>query len=81
MNTSEIMSSVKAMITNNVRNKEVTDNTRLSDLNIDSMTMVVLATEIEEKYDISIDPSMIYDLNNVGGIANYISQTLGTGQD
>lgn len=81
MDPSEITSSVKEIITNNVRNRDIADDTRLSDLNIDSMTMVVLASEIEEKYNIVIDPSMIYDFNNVGGIANYISREMSAGEN
>lgn len=76
MNNSEIINTVKNIISNVVQNKKVNADTRLSSLNLDSMTMVLLASEIEDKYNIGIDPSMIYDLDTVDDIAVFISKEI-----
>lgn len=76
MKYSEILKMLKELITNNVRKKDIHEHTRLSDLNVDSMTMVALATEIEVRFDVIIDPAIIYDLNNIQGIASYITKEL-----
>ena len=76
MEHTEITSSLRELLSNNMRRKNISDDTRLSDLNVDSMTMVALTAEIEEKFSVIIDPSVVYDLNNIKEIAGYISQEL-----
>lgn len=60
-----------------VPEKSLNKNTNLlSDLDLDSLDLVELISEIEEKYEIEIPDSEIKKIQTIDDIVNYLSQNV-----
>ena len=73
---SEILETVKSMIVDRfgVKDNDVTNQMAFDDLGADSLDVVELVMELEDKYNIQFDDERISNLKNVGEVVDYIDE-------
>jgi acyl carrier protein len=55
---------------------ELTDNTLLTDLSVDSLALIEIAIELEEDYDVAFEQSDLKGLRTVGDVAALVEARL-----
>ena len=56
--------------------KDLKEETLLSDLNFDSMSQIVLISELEENYNTIIDPLDLGNLNTISDLILFLDKNL-----
>ncbi|MGX7092656.1 acyl carrier protein [Hutsoniella sourekii] len=72
----QIFNDVKSMIVERfgVQDESVTESMSFDDLGADSLDVVELVMELEDKYNIQFEDDKIEKLNTIGDAVNYIDQ-------
>ncbi|MGX7106835.1 acyl carrier protein [Hutsoniella sourekii] len=72
----QIFNDVKSMIVERfgVQDESVTESMSFDDLGADSLDIVELVMELEDKYNIQFEDDKIEKLNTIGDAVNYIDQ-------
>ena len=56
--------------------KDLKNETLLSDLNFDSMSQILLISELEENYNTIIDPSDLGNLNRISDLISFLDKNI-----
>ena len=54
----------------------LTEETRISDVGIDSMQFLEVLFHVEEEYDVTLDPSIASDINTIGDLIEKVKKEL-----
>lgn len=79
MNSEEILEQVKSIIVEQlgVREDQVVERARfIEDLSADSLDIVELIMQFEEKFGLKIPDDVVQEMSTVGDAVNYISKEL-----
>lgn len=76
MSEENVFQTVQQMIVDRfgVQEETITEEMTFDDLGADSLDVVELVMEIEDKYNIQFDDDKIEELNNIGDAVRYIEQ-------
>lgn len=79
MTSDETFSEVHALLIRfRKSDKEITEQTEIAtDLNLDSLAVMDLMMELEDKFDVSIPLNLIPEITNVGQLVSAIKEARG----
>lgn len=55
---------------------ELGNDANLSDLGVTSLDAVIISGELEDRYDIEVDPAIMFQYRNINDIASRLTQML-----